>query len=140
MQGATMPIRIYTNSPARQLMEDRPFGIVAWTDGAHLGEVYAIVYMPDGTPVLRGNSVTLTSTELDGNIEHAMRVHLGKLWREMSETDTPPFEELLEEIPVEEFALTQIDKPLIRGVVAQLSLETQSEELAHAFAAFHQTG
>ena len=43
-----MPIRIYTNAPARQLMEDRPFGIAGWTDGSYLGEVYAIVYMADG--------------------------------------------------------------------------------------------
>ena len=50
-----------------------------------------------------------------------------------------PFEQLLEEIPAEEFAFTQIDKPSIRGVVAQISLEAQSKELAHAFAAFHQT-
>ena len=50
-----------------------------------------------------------------------------------------PFEQLLEEIPAEEFAFTQIDKPSIRGVVAQISLEAQSEELAHAFAAFHRT-
>ena len=41
-----MPIRIYTNSPARQLMEDRPFGIVAWTDGTHLGEVYVVGVHP----------------------------------------------------------------------------------------------
>ena len=40
-----MPIRIYTNAPARQLMDDRPFGFAAWTDGSHLGEVYAIVYL-----------------------------------------------------------------------------------------------
>ena len=135
-----MPIRIYTNAPARQLMADRPFGIVAWTDGSHLGEVYAIVYMADGTPVLQGNRVSLTATELDGSIEHAMRVHLGKLWKAMNDVDGPSFEDLLEEVPVEEFALTQIDKPSIRGVVAQISLEAQSEELANAFAAFHQTG
>ena len=135
-----MPIRIYTNSPARQLMDDRPFGIVAWTDGSHLGEVYAIVYMPDGAPLLRGNRVSLTSTELEGSIEHAMRVHLGKLWETMPGADDVPFDTVLEEIPVEEFALTQIDKPTIRGVVAQISLEAQSEELANAFATFHQTG
>ena len=135
-----MPIRIYTNAPARQLMDDRPFGIVAWTDGSHLGEVYAIVYMADGTPVLQGNRVSLTATELDGSIEHAMRVHLGKLWAELPEAQDVPFDGILEEIPVEEFALTQIEKPSIRGVVAQISLEAQSEELANAFAAFHQTG
>ena len=135
-----MPIRIYTTAPARQLMDDRPFGIVAWTDGSRLGEVYAIVYMADGTPVLQGNRVSLTATELDGSIEHAMRVHLGKLWKAMTDVDGPSFEDLLEEVPVEEFALTQIDKPSIRGVVAQISLEAQSEELANAFAAFHQTG
>lgn len=45
-----MPIRIYTDSPARQLLDDRAFAIMAWTDGSHLGEVYAIVYTPDGTP------------------------------------------------------------------------------------------
>lgn len=44
-----MPIRI-TNAPARQLMDDRPFRSAAWTDGSHLGEVYAIVYLDDGTP------------------------------------------------------------------------------------------
>lgn len=135
-----MPIRIYTNSPARQLMDDRPFGIVAWTDDSHLGEVYAIAYMDDGTPVLRGNRVSLTSTELEGSIEHAMRLHLGKLWGELPESKDLPFEQLLEEIPVEEFAFTQIEKPSIRGVVAQISLEAQSEELAHAFAKFHQPG
>lgn len=135
-----MPIRIYTSAPARQLMEDRPFGIAAWTDGSHLGEVYAIVHMADGTPLLRGHRVSLTPAELEGNIEHAMRLHLGKLWEAMTEVVTPPFDALLEEIPVEEFALTQIEKPLIRGVVAQISLEAQTEELANAFARFHQTG
>lgn len=135
-----MPIRIYTNSPARQLMDDRPFGIAAWTDDSHLGEVYAIVHMADGAPLLRGNRVSLTSTELDGSIEHAMRLHLGKLWGEFPEARDLPFEALVEEIPVEEFALTQIEKPAIRGVVAQISLEAQSEELASAFAAFHKTG
>jgi len=134
-----MPIRIYTNSPARQLLDDRPFGIVAWTDGSHLGEVYAIAYATDGTPVLRGTRVSLTSTELEGSIEHAMRLHLGKLWGDLPEARDLPFNELLEEIPVEEFAFTQIDKPSIRGVVAQISLEAQSEELANAFARFHQT-
>ena len=58
---------------------------------------------------------------------------------ELPEAQDVPFEQLLEEIPVEEFAFTQIDKPSIRGVVAQISLEAQSKELAHAFAAFHQT-
>ena len=135
-----MPIRIYTNAPARQLMDDRPFGLMAWTDGSHLGEVYAIAYTADGTPVLRGNQVSLTSTELEGSIEHAMRLHLGRLWADLPEAHDLPFEALLEEIPVEEFALTQIEKPSIRGVVAQISLEAQSQELAHAFAAFHQTG
>ena len=135
-----MPIRIYTNAPARQLIDDRPFGLVAWTDGSRLGEVYAIVYLDDGTPVLRGNRVSLTSTELEGSIEHAMRLHLGKLWAELPEAQDVPFDGILEEIPVEEFALTQIEKPSIRGVVAQIGLEAQSEELANAFAAFHQTG
>lgn len=135
-----MPIRIYTNAPARQLMDDRPFGFAAWTDGSHLGEVYAIIYLDDGTPVLRGNRVSLTSTELEGSIEHAMRLHLGKLWEKLPEAQDVPFEALLEEIPVEEFALTQIDKASIRGVVAQISLEAQSEELATAFAKFPQTG
>ena len=135
-----MPIRIYTNAPARQLMDDRPFGLVAWTDGSHLGEVYAIVYLADGTAVLRGSRVSLASTALDGSIEHAMRVHLGKLWAELPEVSAVPFDELREEIPVEEFALTQIDKPGIRGLVAQVSLEAQSEELASAFAEFAQTG
>ncbi|GHC07660.1 hypothetical protein [Thermomonas carbonis] len=135
-----MPIRIYTNSPARQLMDDRPFGIVAWTDDSHLGEVYAIVYLADGTPTLQGNRVSLTATEMDAGIEQAMRVHLRALWDTMPDGERPPFEQLLEEIPVEEFALTQIDKPLVRGVVAQISLEAQSEELANAFAAFHRTG
>lgn len=134
-----MPIRIYTNAPARQLMDDRPFGIVAWTDGSHLGEAYAIVYQADGTPVLRGNRISLTATEFDGSIEHAMRVHLGKLWDSLPVTESSPFAELLEEIPVEEFALTQIEKSSIRGVVAQISLEAQSEELATAFAKFHET-
>jgi hypothetical protein len=135
-----MPIRIYTSAPARQLMEDRPFGIAAWTDGSHLGEVYAIVHMADGTPVLRGTRVSLAPTELEGNIEHAMRTHLGTLWAAMSDVDLPRFEDLLEEIPVEEFALTQIEKPSIRGVVAQISLEAQCDELANAFARFHETG
>ena len=135
-----MPIRIYTNAPARQLIDDRPFGLVAWTDGSRLGEVYAIVYLDDGTPVLRGNRVSLTSTELEGSIEHAMRLHLGKLWAELPEAQDVPFDGILEEIPVEEFALTQIEKPSIRGVVAQIGLEAQSEELANAFAEFHQTG
>ena len=135
-----MSIRIYTNAPARQLMDDRPFGLVAWTDGSHLGEVYAIVYLDDGTPVLRGNRVSLTSTELDASIEHAMRLHLGKLWAELPEARDVPFDALLEEIPVEEFALTQIEKSSIRGVVAQISLEAQSEELASAFAKFAQIG
>ena len=135
-----MPIRIYTNAPARQLMADRPFGIVAWTDDSHLGEVYAIVHTADDTPVLRGNRVSLTSTELDGSIEHAMRLHLGKLWAGLPEARDVPFDALLEEIPVEEFALTQIEKSSIRGVVAQISLEAQSEELASAFAKFAQIG
>ena len=135
-----MPIRIYTNAPARQLMEDRPFGLVAWTDGSRLGEVYAIVHLDDGTPVLRGNRVSLTSTELEGSLEHAMRLHLGKLWEKFPEAQDVPFEALLEEIPVEEFALTQIEKASIRGVVAQISLEAQSEELASAFAKFPLTG
>ncbi len=135
-----MPIRIYTNAPARQLMDDRPFGLAAWTDGSHLGEVYAIVYLDDGTPVLRGNRVSLSSTEMEGSIEHAMRLHLGKLWAEFPEAQDMPFDALLEEIPVEEFALTQIEKPSIRGVVAQISLEAQAEELASAFAKFAQTG
>ena len=135
-----MPIRIYTNASARQLMEDRPFGIAGWTDGSYLGEVYAIVHMADGTPLLRGHRVSLTPAELEANIEHAMRAHLGNLWTTMSDVDLPRFEDLLEEIPVEEFALTQIEKPSILGVVAQISLEAQSEELANAFAAFPQTG
>ena len=135
-----MPIRIYTNAPARQLMDDRPFGIAAWTDGSSLGEVYAIVYMADGTPTLRGNRVSLTSTELEGNIEHAMRIHLGKLWEALPDANATRFEDLLEEIPVEEFALTQIDRPLVRGVVAQIGLEAETEELANAFARFHQAG
>jgi hypothetical protein len=135
-----MPIRIYTSAPARQLMDDRPFGIMAWTGGSHLGEVYAIIQAPDGMPLLRGKRVSLTSTELDDTIEHAMRLHLGKLWGDCPEARGIPFDALLEEIPVEEFALTQIEKPAIRGVVAQISLEAQSAELAKAFAAFHQTG
>lgn len=133
-----MPIRIYTNAPARQLMDDRPFGIVAWTDDAHAGEVYAIAHSADGTPVLRGARVSLTPADLHGSIEQAMRVHLGKLWDTLPQVDGPAFEQLLEEIPVEEFALTQIAKPAIRGVVARISLEAESQELARAFAPFHQ--
>lgn len=38
-----MPIRIYTTAPARNLLDDRPFGITAWTDDTHAAEVYAIV-------------------------------------------------------------------------------------------------
>lgn len=90
-------------------------------------------------PVLRGNRVSLTAAERESNIEHAMRVQLGTLWSSLSDVHCPPFDQLLEEIPVEEFALTQIDKPSIRGVVAQISLEATSEELANAFAAFPRT-
>ena len=135
-----MPIRIYTTTPARQLMEDRPFGIVAWTDDARLGEAHAIVYLDDGTPLLRGTKVSLAATEPDGNIEHAMRAHLGQVWRALPQAHGTPFGELIEEIPVEEFAITQIEKPAIRGLVAQIALEAQSGELAKAFAAFHQNG
>ena len=134
-----MPVRIYTVAPARELTDDRPFGIVAWKDDSHLGEVYAIVHLDDGTPVLRGKTISLTSTELQGSIEHALRVHLEDLWQGVSEIGAPAFEELLEEIPVEEFALTQIEKPEVRGVVAQMTLEAQVEDLANAFAKFHQT-
>ena len=133
-----MPIRIYTTSPARQLMEDRPFGIVAWTDDTHIGEAHAIVHGDDGTPLLRGGPVSLAGTEPGTNIEHAMRAHLGKLWAALPPARHTPFEELLEEIPVEEFALTQIDKPAIRALVAQIALQAQSGELAKAFAAFQQ--
>jgi len=135
-----MPIRIYTHSPARQLMEDRPFGIVAWADASPLGEVYAITYTAEGMPIFRGRRFSLSQGELDGSIEHAMRMHLAELWGDLPDPQDVPFEALLEEIPVEEFALTQIDKPSIRGVVAQISLEAQSEELANAFATFHQPG
>lgn len=119
-------------------MEDRPFGIVAWTDDSALGEAYAIVYMDNGTPLLRGSKVSLATTEPGGNIEHVMRAHLGKLWEDLPQAQGTPFEALLEEIPVEEFALTQIDKPAIKGLVAKIGQEAQSEELAKAFATFHQ--
>lgn len=134
-----MPIRIYTTAPARNLLDDRPFGIMAWTDDTHAAEVYAIVLLPDGTPVLRGHEVSLTAADIEGGREHAMRLHLGRLWATLSDIDCPPLDQLLEEIPVEEFALTQIGKSSIRGVVAQIALETQSEELANAFAAFPRT-
>jgi len=134
-----MPIRIYTDAPARDLMDDRPFGITAWTDDALEGEVYAIVQLPDGSPVLRGHEVSLTQADIEGGREHAMRLHLGRLWATLSDIECPPFDQLLEEIPVEEFALTQIEKSSIRRVVAQISLETQSDELANAFAAFPRT-
>lgn len=135
-----MPIRIYTRAPARDLMDDRPFGITAWTEDAQQAEVYAIVPLPDGSPMLRGHEVALTQADLDVGHEHAMRLHLRRLWATLSEIDCPPFDQLLEEIPVEEFALTQIEKPSMRGVVAQISLEAQSDELAHAFAAFPRIG
>jgi hypothetical protein len=61
-----MPIRIYTTAPARNLLDDRPFGITAWTDDTHAAEVYAIVLLPDGTPVLRGHEVSLTSVDIEG--------------------------------------------------------------------------
>lgn len=96
--------------------------------------------LPDGTPVLRGHEVSLTAADIEGGREHAMRLHLGRLWATLSDIDCPPFDQVLEEIPVEEFALTQIGKSSIRGVVAQISLEAHSEELAHAFAAFPKAG
>lgn len=139
LQTTYMPIRIYTTAPARDLMDERPFAITAWADDTHQAEVYAIVYLPDGTPVLRGHEVSLTAMDIEGGREHAMRLHLARLWTTLSDIECPPLDQLLEEIPVEEFALTQIEKSSIRGVVAQISLEAQSDELANAFAAFPRT-
>lgn len=131
-----MPIRIYTTAPARDLSDDRSFGIVAWEDGSASGDAYLIVYLPDGTPVLRGARVELTQDECTGSVEHAMRIRLQRLWDVPPQAQGRPFEELREQIPVEEFVLTQREKSILKGLVGQMSIEAQTEELAKALLEF----
>lgn len=134
--GLPMPVRIYTSAPARILLNDRPFGIVAWSEDAshHFGEAYVITYAHDGKPQQMGVQFPLVETDFANGIERQMRSHLEKLWVQSPTALGIPFEQLSEEIPVAEFAVSQVEKPTVGDLVREISRGTQCPDLSAALA------
>ncbi len=133
-----MPVRIYTSSPASQLLDERPFGIVAWSEGpeALLGEAYVITYPRTGEPHQRGARFPLTSAEFEESIERRMRIQLETVWAETPAARELPFEALAEEIPAAEFAVSQMEKPAIAALARKIAQETRCDDLSVALASF----
>lgn len=129
-----MPVRIYTSAPARILLDDRPFGVVAWSeDQSHqFGEAYVITYSADGKPQQIGVQFPLVDTDFDHGIERQMRAHLEKLWVQTPTALGMPFEQLSEEIPVEEFAYSQMEKPAVAALIQNISDGTHCADLVAA--------
>jgi hypothetical protein len=135
-----MPVRIYTSAPARVLVDDRPFGIVAWSDDPshRFGEAYVITYSADQKPHQVGILFPLVEVDFLEGIEHAMRTRLEKLWVQTPTARGMPFEQLSEEIPAAEFTVTQLERPQVAALACEIADRTHSADLAATLACFRE--